>query len=182
MSDQPKPSGEWTRQSVVELLHDVNPGNHHQVIADAHNAALAAALAAERQNHTVDLEHIFNLETQLAAQQEKFEAFKSIYEETARQLTAEREKVELAVQAAQIANKQLAALQTKWDKIADEPMIQALRRSDEKVRTLVDSLKKYMLAMDAIYNHNEASRAAVEIHFGTLHPQSAFDALAKVGK
>ncbi len=35
---------------------------------------------------------------------------------------------------------------------------------------LVDALVQYMQAMDAIYNHNEAARAVVVQHFGTLHP------------
>lgn len=32
-----------------------------------------------------------------------------------------------------------------------------------------DTLQRYVDAIDAIYNHNEAARAAVTLHFGTLH-------------
>jgi len=35
---------------------------------------------------------------------------------------------------------------------------------------LIDALDKYMKGLDAIYNHNEAARAAVVQHFGTIHP------------
>lgn len=32
-----------------------------------------------------------------------------------------------------------------------------------------ETLARYFDAIDAIYNHNEAARAAVIMHFGTLH-------------
>ena len=39
----------------------------------------------------------------------------------------------------------------------------------EVIGELASELKRYMAAMDKIYNHNEAARAAVVEHFGTLH-------------
>ena len=36
----------------------------------------------------------------------------------------------------------------------------------EVVRELVNDLRRYVTAMDALYNHNEAVRAAVVQHFG----------------
>jgi hypothetical protein len=36
-------------------------------------------------------------------------------------------------------------------------------------KPLVDALKKYMTAMDALYNHNDATRHAVLQYFGTRH-------------
>lgn len=39
----------------------------------------------------------------------------------------------------------------------------------EVVRELVNDLRRYVTAMDAIYNHNEAARAAVVQHFGLSH-------------
>jgi hypothetical protein len=38
---------------------------------------------------------------------------------------------------------------------------------------MVEALEKYKTAMDALYNHNSATRAAVVQHFGTLHPIAA---------
>ncbi len=32
-----------------------------------------------------------------------------------------------------------------------------------------EALQRYVTAMDAIYNHNEAARAAVIMHFGLWH-------------
>lgn len=32
-----------------------------------------------------------------------------------------------------------------------------------------NTLQRYVDSIDAIYNHNEAARAAVIMHFGTLH-------------
>ena len=48
-----------------------------------------------------------------------------------------------------------------------------LNKSTARNDALVEVLEKYKKAMDNIYNHNEASRAAVVMHFGTLHPQQA---------
>lgn len=39
----------------------------------------------------------------------------------------------------------------------------------EVVGELVNDLRRYVRAMDAIYNHNEAARAAVIQHFGLNH-------------
>jgi hypothetical protein len=59
----------------------------------------------------------------------------------------------------------------------------ASKEHDDKVRKpLVEALRIYHEAMDALYNHNEATRKAVVTYFGTAHPQAAIDALAKVGK
>lgn len=38
--------------------------------------------------------------------------------------------------------------------------------ASEVVGELVTELRRYMLTLDAIYNHNEAARAAVIQHFG----------------
>ena len=48
-------------------------------------------------------------------------------------------------------------------------------KKEWKARTR--ALKKYVKAIDAIYNHNEAARAAVIQHFGTLHDRAALDEL-----
>jgi hypothetical protein len=45
--------------------------------------------------------------------------------------------------------------------------------AERKCAELSEALRKYRVAMDALYNHNEAVRAAVVQHFGTLHPQAA---------
>ncbi len=58
-------------------------------------------------------------------------------------LAAERANTEAWNRSYHQVQSELAALKTKWDKIADEPMIQALRRADDKVQTLVDALKSY---------------------------------------
>lgn len=42
----------------------------------------------------------------------------------------------------------------------------------EVVGELVAELRRYMTALDAIYNHNEAARAAVVQHFGLWHTQA----------
>lgn len=42
----------------------------------------------------------------------------------------------------------------------------------EVVGELVTELRRYMAALDAIYNHNEAARAAVIQHFGLWHAQA----------
>ena len=51
-----------------------------------------------------------------------------------------------------------------------------------KVAELEETLLKYKVAMDAIYNHNEAARAAVIAHFGIHHeggaPESNMDSPA----
>jgi hypothetical protein len=39
----------------------------------------------------------------------------------------------------------------------------------EVVGELINDLRRYVKAMDAIYNHNEAARAAVIQHFGLNH-------------
>ncbi len=101
----------------------------------------------------------------LDAAEEKYEnATDNLYRDIKRlnnQLAAEREKIEPAGKT-----------------FKSDAEILRLR---EKVQTLADALKKYMLAMDSIYNHNLAARQAVIQHFGTIH-HIAFDELAKVGK
>lgn len=39
----------------------------------------------------------------------------------------------------------------------------------DRTEDAADTLEKYVKAMDAIYNHNEAARAAVIQHFGLWH-------------
>jgi len=39
----------------------------------------------------------------------------------------------------------------------------------EVLQELINELRRYQKAMDAIYNHNESARVAVSIHFGVLH-------------
>ncbi len=65
MSDQPKPTGEWTPETVQELRF--RDGNEDQNIADAHNAALVAAI-----DEAVDPAHqeILVLRQQLTSERE----------------------------------------------------------------------------------------------------------------
>lgn len=46
------------------------------------------------------------------------------------------------------------------------------KRWGDDMRKAAASLEKYSQAMDAIYNHNAAARAAVVQHFGTAHAVS----------
>ena len=62
MSDQPKPTGEWTADTVRRLEFD-NSDRRYDAIAEAHNVALAL-----RQ------QHIDNLDAALAAEREPKES------------------------------------------------------------------------------------------------------------
>lgn len=48
-------------------------------------------------------------------------------------------------------------------------LIQAVRERDETIKDLVAEVKKLSKGIDDVYNHNEASRAAVILHFGIHH-------------
>ncbi len=76
MSDQPKPTGEWTAYQVFEIMGTDNGDDgwkRERLVADAHNAALAA-------------EHKLYLATLVVA------------ETQAKELAAEREKVQTLVE------------------------------------------------------------------------------------
>ncbi len=167
-NDQPKPStGEWTADDVKRMA--TLRGDASQNVADAHNAALAAAQEQLREERAkfhgddyADMDaarnRILDLEQQLSAKQKELEETTDTLHQQIRndqqQLAAEREKIK-----------------QHW-------IIHDL--ASQREQTLVDALQKYMVAMDAIYNHNEAARTAVVQHFGTLHPPTAFAELAKL--
>ncbi len=48
-------------------------------------------------------------------------------------------------------------------------LIAQLRMQAREIADAANTLQRYVDAIDAIYNHNEAARAAVILHFGTLH-------------
>src|ERR1017187_3877397 len=54
-------------------------------------------------------------------------------------------------------------------KQADEIAKAGLRVRGNTMTDSAETLQRYVAAIDAIYNHNAAARAAVIMHFGTLH-------------
>jgi hypothetical protein len=81
-----------------------------------------------------------------------------------------------------------AAELAKWKQIAVEadefrPLYEQaedkLASLEAAVKVKDEALAKYRVAMDALYNHNEAVRAAVIQYFGTLHPQAALSPAPK---
>ncbi len=130
MSDQPKPTGEWTAGELVECVNGVG----YKELARRINAALAA----------------------------------------------EREKFQKAKEWNRITEFEVNNLRSLLDALDPDISRKTIAELRQQLATAAKALKRYMVAMDAIYNHNEGARAAVEIHFGTLHPPEAFDALAKV--
>ncbi len=109
MSAQPKPTGEWT---VEWLMEQLGRSDCYTFLTDAHNAALDEAVDAAEQE-------ILLLRQQLAAEREDNKRLKQQYELVAidcsntrqreqqlrEQLAAEREKVTLATQMVQIESK-----------------------------------------------------------------------------
>jgi hypothetical protein len=87
ISEQPQ---EWTAEYVENSYYEDNE-RWTQNIADAHNAALAA----EREKRRLDLEHILDLDRQIAAERGRAENWKhnsERYEAARKQLAAEREQ------------------------------------------------------------------------------------------
>ncbi len=108
-SDQPKPTGEWTRTTVKKLFTSARREIFgYDAIKDAHNAALDAAtldlrvhLENGRQIHNAACDRIIQLQQQLAAEMEKIENLHVILgkkrteiQQLREQLAAEREKRE----------------------------------------------------------------------------------------
>ncbi len=116
MSDQPKPTGEWTTQTVYDLYHKLDGGP--LAIANAYNAALAAErkeqkewLDAYEQEALKHESEIQQLRDQLTAEREKSRAggwlsqealdeYAKVEQEVIQlreRIAAEREKVERLV-------------------------------------------------------------------------------------
>ncbi len=98
MSDQPKPTGEWTAAYVRELAAKANP---EQAIANAHNAELATAreLREKAQQNERDadddvLRQINALDALLDAEREKRVLHQRDNAHLREQRAAEREKVQ----------------------------------------------------------------------------------------
>ena len=51
----------------------------------------------------------------------------------------------------------------------------------ERIAELEEVVEKYRKAIDDIYNHNEAARAAVIAHFGLHHPPAAMRSIKQIG-
>jgi hypothetical protein len=50
-----------------------------------------------------------------------------------------------------------------------ERELAAVTKERDTLLDTAETLQRYVAAMDAIYNHNEAARAAVIMHFGLWH-------------
>ena len=58
------------------------------------------------------------------------------------------------------------------DKQAKEIAAEGMYGWGNTMQNAADTLRNYVAAITAIYNHNEAARAAVILHFGTMHKAS----------
>lgn len=61
----------------------------------------------------------------------------------------------------------------EWIEIIREHQDERMATLEAKLGKARECIGKYRRAIDAIYNHNEATRAAVVQHFGVLHPADA---------
>ncbi len=82
LSDQPKPTGEWTMQTVrrfwiqnqaKELYDDEQWDTFFGSVADAHNAALASEREKHKRAYLSSRQRMDALEQQLAAEREKYD-------------------------------------------------------------------------------------------------------------
>jgi hypothetical protein len=53
----------------------------------------------------------------------------------------------------------------------------ASTQGNVKIQKCPELLRRYVLAIDDIYNHNEAARQAVVVNFGTVHPREVWRAI-----
>lgn len=160
-----------------------------------------AAVAAEREKFdersiefATERKQRERLEQQLAAERkERALIVTSVAQqilELRQQLAAEREKLLQHVEANSDLNKQVLhlsrdlAAERENRETVEKLMIETANAVEKQVaegrKPLVEALETYIKAMDAIYNHNAATRAVVVKYFGTVHPKAARDALAKV--
>ncbi len=113
---QPKPTGEWTPEWLRRVITEHWNEPEREVICRAHKAALASAderlLSDDRKNLSAAAialtkadTQIMELREQLAAEREKTREFAELAVKAERELNAEREKVTIATQMAQIESK-----------------------------------------------------------------------------
>ncbi len=99
---QPKPTGEWTPETVQEMCKLALSGYDSETIADAHNAALAAAKAGGwLSNEALDEyakveQEVLQLREQLAAEREKVQVLVDALEWYAEGLESSRAIAALA--------------------------------------------------------------------------------------
>ncbi len=107
-----QPTGEWTARYVNEL-RSCQRGDENQIVADAHNAALAA----EKQKH---LPYISDLERQLATERERPCAWcESEREEVLHQLSAHKQQAESMLATSKRVNDQFRSqMQTLVDALS----------------------------------------------------------------